>query len=146
MTLKTFNLADLHPEARAQFLDLTALLVEAWTDGETEYLLRPFEGFRDSARQAEMVRNGTSKAGPFQSAHWFGLAVDFVPDGNTKKGYGFSGHTEKAPRWYWPPASHKDWKVLGEAAASVGLIQPISWDKPHVQHPLFAQMKRALRA
>lgn len=143
--VKTFNLADLHPEARAQFLDLTALMVEAWTDGETEFLLRPFEGFRSGERQRFLLKRGTTKAGEFLSAHWYGLAVDFVADLNTRKGYGFSGHSEKPPHWHWPTADHKDWKVLGQAAASVGLIQPIKWDKPHIQHPAFEAMKAALR-
>lgn len=145
MTVKIFNLADLHPVARAQFLDLTALMVEAWTDGETEFLLRPFEGWRSNERQAQMVANKTSKAGPYLGAHWYGLAVDYVPDLNTRRGPGFSGDLTKKPHWYWPPASHGDWKVLGHAAASVGLIQPISWDKPHIEHPDFEKMKRALR-
>lgn len=139
-----FNLADLHPEARMQFLDLTALMVEAWTDKKTEFLLRPFEGWRSNERQKFLLARGTTKAGEYRSAHWFGLAVDYVPDLHTKVGP-FPADPQKKPHWYWPPATHADWRVLGEAAASVGLIQPIRWDKPHIQHPAFQRMERAMR-
>lgn len=145
VAISQFNLADLHPEARVQFLDLTAKLVEAWTDGETEFLLRPFEGWRSNARQRFLLKRGTTKAGEYLSAHWFGLAVDFVPDLHTRKGP-FPSPENAKPHWHWPEPSHKDWRVLGEAAASVGLVQPIKWDKPHIQHPAFDAMRKALRA
>lgn len=141
-----FNLADLHPAVRAQFLDLTALLIENWTDGKTEFLLRPFEGYRSPRRQAHLLATTKStKAGPWQSSHQFGLAVDFVPDQNTKKGP-FPAPADAKPHWYWPSATHPDWRVLGECAASVGLVQPIAWDKPHIESPLYAQIKRTIRS
>lgn len=139
-----FDIDQLHPEVRTQFADLTLLLLEAWRKKETEYLLVPFEGYRSSERQAALLKEGTTKAGPFKGPHWYGLAVDFVPDRRSN----VADRTQPLrhyPAWYWPAADHPDWRVLGEAAASVGLKRHIKWDKPHVESPLFEAMRAAIR-
>ena len=46
--------------------------------------------------------------------------------------------------WYWPEAEHNDWKVLAELAAEAGLRTPISWDKPHVEHPFWRDIRNSL--
>lgn len=135
-----FNFDDLHPEARTQFRDLTAKLRAAWMAGQTEFLLYPFEGFRSAARQNWLLTQGTTKAKAYTGAHWYGLAVDYVADLSAKRGVPL----KEVGKPYWPDASHPDWRVLGETAASVGLVQPIRWDKPHVEHPSWALARRAL--
>lgn len=39
---------------------------------------RVYEHWRTPERQAEMIAKGVSKAGPWQSAHQYGLAVDII--------------------------------------------------------------------
>ena len=36
---------------------------------------------------------------------------------------------------------HDDWQVLAELAAAHGLRTPILWDKPHVEHPFWQQIR-----
>ena len=116
---------------RDQVFELMALLDIAWNDKELEYPFHPFEGYRTPERQDHLyVVEKTTRARGWQSAHQLGLAVDFVP--------------KKSGQWFWPEADHRDWTVLGEAAASVGLIQPIKWDRPHIEHPAYEAIRRAL--
>lgn len=138
-----FTVADLHPAVRIQFIDLIAVMIEQYHDKKTEFLLLPFEGYRSPERQRSLGK-GVTKAGAWLSPHQFGLAVDFVADLNTRRGPFPTPKADK-PHWYWPDASHGDWRVLAEAAASVGLVQNIKWDKPHIESPLFRQMRAALR-
>lgn len=141
-----FDFADLHPEVRKQFSDLALLMLDAWRKGETRYLYVPFEGYRSGARQRALLAEGVTKAKPYASAHWFGLAVDFVADRKTD--IPLAERTKELkhyPAWYWPPADHDDWRVLGEAAAAMGLKRHIKWDKPHVESPIFEAMRAAIR-
>lgn len=132
---KEFLITDLHPEVRGQFSALAENLVLAYQADITEFLLEPFEGFRSAARQTYLLTEGTTKAGPWKSAHQFGLAVDFVP--RRLRGAG------EAREWYWPPAEHNDWEILSELAREHGLTTPIKWDRPHVQHPFWKQIINA---
>ena len=81
--------------------------------------------------QISLMKRGVSKAKPWQSAHNYGLAVDFV-------GWNLSAG------WNWLPADHNDWKVIGDIANNLGLLRPIAWDKPHVEHPLWTSIKERL--
>lgn len=87
----------------------------------------PFETFRSPEDQQDAKARGTSKAGPMQSAHQFGLAVDFVPfiDGN----------------WTWH-VSEVLWDTLTMRAEAHGLSTPIAWDRAHVEHPAWKLVRR----
>ena len=72
-----YRTEDLHPEVRFEFSALTEDLALAYQADRTEFLLEPFEGFRSLDRQRHLLAEGTTKAGPWESAHQFGFAVDF---------------------------------------------------------------------
>lgn len=136
ITRRKFNLADLHAEVRGVFSALAEDLALAYQADKTEFLLEPFEGLRSPDRQAHLLTEGTTKVGPWKSAHQYGLAVDFVPrriiaydDGTTRRD------------WYWPPIEHDDWQALAELAAHHGLTTPIQWDPGHVEHPFWKQIR-----
>ena len=88
-TPRTANMSLLHPKAREQFMMLEYKLASAFKLGNLKTWFRPFETYRHPARQAEAVKIRTSRAGPYESAHQFGLAVDFVAWSNG--------------RWSWDP-------------------------------------------
>lgn len=122
-----FSYDDLNPKAVDGFRLLSDRLEGAHRHGRTEYLLKPFEGFRSLSRQKEMIAKGVSKARPWQSAHQYGLAVDYV-----------CLRDPASPKsWFWPDADHPDWNVLGELAVNCGLVRAIAWDKAHVEHPIW---------
>ncbi len=86
-----------------------------------------FEGFRSPQRQAELYAQGRTRPGrrvtnarPWSSYHQYGAAGDFVLriDG----------------RWSWDDQGERAhwWTRLHELARGVGL-DPISWEKPHLQ-------------
>ena len=74
----------------------------------------------------------------YASAHQFGFAVDYVP--RVLRGIGDNARWQ----WYWPESEHDDWKVLAELAAEAGLRTPIVWDKPHVEHPFWRDVRNSL--
>lgn len=125
---KLFKWDLLHPLARVAFKSLAADLSEAFQRQETPVLFLPFEGYRSPEAQAKRFAAGTSKARPWQSAHQFGLAVDFVPwiDGG----------------WSW--AQNAPWHDLDRLAKARGLLHPIAWDMPHVEFPHWRAVKDAL--
>lgn len=116
-----------HPIARATFIALAVDLQEAFKRGDTKTDFRAFEVYRSPQRQRELV-GSTSNAGPWLSAHQYGLAVDFVPWDNG---------------WSW--AEGHDYEFLKNMAEDHGLIRPLAWDKVHVEHPAFSEMKRRIR-
>ena len=120
---REFSLELLAPVARVAFLGLDAVLRR-----ETPFL--PFETYRDPEQQELMFRRGTSKAHAFESAHQFGLAVDFVPfiDGNW--------------RWDVDPAT---WDLLDHHADAMGLQHPIAWDRAHICHPIWDRVRKLTR-
>ena len=119
----------LHPKAKQQFIELYNDLSARYRSGQIRTQFEPFETYRYPQRQLIMIQKGTSKAKPFQSAHQYGLAVDFVPRRTE------GGHT------FWSWADSEPWGLLKEIAGHHGLAVPIDWDKAHVQHPLFDQIK-----
>lgn len=119
----------LHPKVVGSFIIMTTRLIEAHENKHLSALYLPFEGYRSPLEQVSLMKRGVSKAAPWQSAHNYGMAVDFV---------GWS-----LPRgWFWEPADHPDWKVIAEIATGLGLGRPIAWDKPHVEHPLWSSIKQ----
>lgn len=115
----TFAISDLHPIMRGPVTQLLPLLNAAHARGALP-LFRPFEGYRTPERQRQVFLSGNSKAMPWESAHQWGLAVDFVPQVDGK--------------WTWD-VPEADWTQMHRLAEKVGLVAPISWDKPHLQHP-----------
>ena len=129
--MKIFAWDLIHPVARGQFMALDNDLAVAWKEGAAPCLFRPFEGWRSPEKQLEAYKRKVSKSLPWQSAHQYGLAIDFVPYVNG--------------RWSWEPeAGDQAWHFLRLFATRRGLVNDISWDRPHVQHPAFADLKAAL--
>ena len=129
-TARTADMSLLHPKAREQFLMLEYKLSSAFKLGNLKTWFRPFETYRHPARQAEAVKNRTSRAGPYESAHQFGLAVDFVAWSNG--------------RWSWDPGL--PWDTLRVMAKSEGLLNELSWDRAHVEHPHWQDLNACLRS
>lgn len=132
--------AHIHPKAVRSFQLLEEDLCRGFLTGETPTWFRPFEGYRAPERQLEMLTNKTSKALPFQSAHQYGLAVDYVGFIGGKQ----TGHTRIAAptvggRWSWDASL--DWDYLDAAARRQGLDRSITWDRPHVEHPLWNRIR-----
>jgi hypothetical protein len=116
-----------HPKAIGRFKELEARLVGAHARGELKRLLLPFESYRTPSRQRWLIEHTTAtKAGPWKSAHQYGLAVDFVPYRDGK--------------WSWEEEP-QTWTALRDHARTCGLDVPYLWDKVHVEHPLFNKLK-----
>lgn len=131
MTLPTtIDWTLIHPICRAQFTELNNNLARAFqADAAPQFAA--FEGYRTPGRQAELYRQRPSvtKADAWQSAHQYGLAIDFVL-------WTDSG-------WTWS-AEHHAWNFLHEQAAKVGLTAPIAWDPAHIQHPIWLKVRKLL--
>lgn len=135
----------LHTRAQGAFERLAASLTDNYTSKRTRTLFRPFETYRTPMRQFELWKKGTSRAMPWQSAHQYGLAVDFVPwlridgarweDGSPV----VDEDGLDAGAWSWDETH--DWQHLEAEAARHGFDHDISWDKPHITHPLWHQIK-----
>lgn len=128
-TRETFNWDRIHPKARPAFEGLAAVLKDQFETGQIKTLFLPFEGYRAPERQNYLFHvKKTTKARAFQSAHNYGLAVDYVP---FVKG-----------DWSWDE-SH-DWDALDFCARQRGLMRPIKWDRPHIEHPIWYAVKGSL--
>lgn len=126
------SINDLHPLMRPLVRQLEGKMLDdlMFTHGGTSGF-RLFEGYRSPGRQAELFRQHpkVTKAKAWQSAHQFGLAVDYV------------WWTGK--EWSWDDGHN--WAYLASAAEAVGLAAPIKWDRPHIQHPEYEVMKAFIR-
>lgn len=128
-TRETFDYEKLHPKARDHFRNLSARLVDLHKAGFVKTLFLPFEGLRSAERQNYLFHvKKTTKAKAWQSAHNYGLAVDYVAFENGE--------------WSW--ADHHDWDGLDREVANRGLFRPIKWDRPHVEHPVWHAVKNHL--
>lgn len=120
----------LHPEFAGKVVLLDQFLTKSYKTGVTKTLFKIYETFRYNERQDHLFRKGMTKARAGQSAHNYGLAVDFVPYVQATDAFarekGVSG-------WNWDQ-SH-DWDFLKKAAVKFGLEAPIKWDRAHVQLP-----------
>lgn len=121
-------LDSLHPAVAGSFTSLEAALTAAYQGGSTTWWFRPFEGYRSPQRQTAAILKRTTRARAFESAHQYGLAVDFVPY-LEKKGY------------HWPDANEQQWDFLRITAKKFGLLNDISWDRPHVWHPIWDKIQ-----
>lgn len=113
---------ELQPLAQPAFRRLCAYLKHAHEEGKTNSLFVPYEGYRSPLRQIELLneRPVVTKAGPWQSAHQYGLAVDFAV---SQRG-GVLSWDEK-----------HDWYFLQRAAYEHDLLRPLAWDMGHIVHP-----------
>jgi len=131
---EVFNIGAVHTNARVQFEQLiSATATFKFTIPRFHRAtFRAYEGFRHPMRQYYLLKETSStKAGPWESAHQYGLAVDFAvwaekPDGSG----GFWGWPDDAP-----------WGKLKDLARSFNLDVPIAWDRGHVEHPLFRKIR-----
>jgi len=128
--------SELHPAIRSSANALYKRLIRAHEASRLKVRFEIYETFRVPSRQEQLRLKGVSKAGAFESAHQFGLAIDFVP---------FLSQAEAVaigvlPGWYWPEITDEAWKVLKEEAKLCGLSVPISWDAAHVEYPGWKQL------
>lgn len=135
----------LNPKFATVVVRLHKYLIDCHETGRTKTRFEVFETFRDPMRQRELLRKGTTKAGVFQSAHAFGLAVDFVPviDIAEARVIAETLGERVAPGWSW--WSGHDYAFLKQSAEKFGLAVPISWDPCHVQHPNFEKLRAQFR-
>lgn len=140
------DIALLNPKFSLVVRRLHEYLIDAHETGRTKTRFEVFETFRDPMRQADLLKKGTSKAGPFQSAHQFGLAVDFVPylSGEEALALGTRIGERVNPGWSWH-SSH-DYEFLLKSASEFKLSMPVfAWDKCHVEHPNFSKLRESFR-
>ena len=132
-----YIMRELHPVGQDAFRRLTRELQRRYTEGKTWTYFRPFEGLRSPLKQDALFkqRPAVTTVGPWHSPHQYGLAVDFVPVRNGQAV--IAGNAQKC-EWSWD-GSH-DWGCLRQCAEYVGLLNVISWDKPHVEHPLWRSL------
>ena len=131
------NLSLCHPKAVARFTALANDLIRAYEAGETKTLFKVFETYRDPFRQADLITKRVTKAGPFQSAHQYGLAVDYVPFIDSDDAARLSDLTGERHFVGWNWHSTHDYRFLATRAKHFQLTVPITWDPCHVQHPDF---------
>lgn len=129
MTIHTIErrIETLHPEFAPIVRRLAEALAGDYKSGLTKTDFQVFETYRSPMRQLDLLAKGTTKAGPFQSAHGFGLAVDFVP--------------RVGGRWTWEVQS-SEWDYLRQKAKAFGLANSIQWDRPHVEHPRWSAIRK----
>lgn len=143
----------LNPKFARKVETLHQTLTRSYQAGETEVRFQIFETFRHPFRQIQLIAEKTTKAGPWQSAHQYGLAADFVPyldpvkrtEAEVRLWMAFRKKTTINPGeggWYWPEATDPCWKVLRNKCAIIGVQNTITWDRPHVQDPRFDEMKK----
>lgn len=122
----------LHDSCRADFMLLAHDLDVAFREGSVKRFMRPFETWRHPSRQLYLLEEmRTTRARPFESAHQFGLAVDFVPWDNG--------------RWHWPPVEDPCWAYLRARAHARGFENDIEWDRAHVESKRWTNVLEALR-
>lgn len=126
------DMAALHPECALAFRELAEYLRLAFKEGATHSDFRVFETYRHPLRQVWLMEQGTTKAGPYKSAHQFGMAVDFVPGRQVATGF----------HWSWSP--DEDWGFLKKSAELYGLEAPIAWDRAHVQSKQWRSINKLL--
>lgn len=127
------DLSLLHPKARGRFIKLSEMLKEGYRDGRTRSFFLPFETYRTPQRQDFLLKTSqNTKVGPWGSSHQYGLACDFVP---------FEVYSAK---WSWDPK--EDWNFLDACAALCGLVRPISWDRVHIEHPMWGLIASDFRS
>lgn len=117
-----------HPIALPLFIQLSARLQGGFNDGSTKTQFMVFETYRTPERQNELFQKKKTKARAWQSAHQYGLGIDLVP---FDKG-----------QWSW--AEDHDYAYLKFQAEQLGLLVPVVWDRCHIQHPAWDEVRRVL--
>ena len=128
-----FRIDDLHPDMRSPIRAmLEATRAFKFTAVGLPSRFDAFEGYRSPVRQMHLLTvDKTTKAGPWKSAHQYGLAVDFA----------VRVMTPDAAREHWTWPERAPWEKLREIALSVGLDIPIKWDRGHVEHPIWQDLQ-----
>jgi hypothetical protein len=136
------SIDSLHPKMIGPIRRLQAYLHDAYHTHRTQLCFEIYESFRTPHRQYYLLQKGggSTEAGPWESDHQYGLAVDFVPFLGTEEAKALG----VATGFHWPPAEDAIWIFLKEAALKFGLECPIVWDKPHVRHPLALRVRKVL--
>lgn len=132
----------LHPKMRIIAESVRQDLERLYETKQTEFKFQIFETLRLAARQADAFARGTSKAGPWESAHNVGLAIDCVPYLTAQQAAKYRPGGSSIPGWYWPASYHEDWHMLTSVYERHEL-DTIDWDKPHGQHPLWKKIRLA---
>lgn len=130
------NIELTHARAREQFIKIRDALDNGFREGHTKTRFGVFETYRSPIRQVYLLEQRMSKASAFQSAHQYGLAVDYVPFEYIKVG------KETKRQWSWDPKH--DYGFLREIARKYGCDIPIDWDLCHCEHPLWWHVKDEL--
>lgn len=133
-----FNIEVLHKDAKAYFRKLvSATATSEFRVGKfSRARFAPYEGFRDPMRQHYLVtETKATKARPWESAHQYGLAVDFA----------VRVYEENGTRQFWSWEPSAPWEMLKEMAAIFSLDVPIDWDRGHVVHPLWDKFQSAMQ-
>jgi len=145
------DISILHPKFQGRIKRLHQYLIDSYETGRTQTRFEIFETFRDPVRQGSMLAQGTSKAGPFQSSHQLGLAVDFVPHLSVEDAKRFNArHSlfgDKAVRAGWSWHALHNYEYLRQAATSLfDCSMPVfSWDKCHVEAPEFVMIRSSMK-
>lgn len=128
--------SDLNPVMRRSVERLNAsTFARPFLLGRLTARFQLFEGYRSPERQMHLFTvEKTTKARPWQSAHQYGLAVDYAIRVKNQDG-----------TVYWSWADNAPWELLKSLAAEVGLDVPIAWDRGHVEHPAFARLKITIK-
>lgn len=135
----------LNPEFARRCKRLHEYLIDAHETGRTKTRFEIFETFRHPARQRHLLKIGSTKAAPFQSAHQFGLACDFVPHLSPEEAVALGEKIGERvlPGWNWH--STHDYSFLAASAQRFQVAIPITWDPCHVQHPRFYEFRENYR-
>lgn len=142
LKLRISSTSWVHPIMRDAVRRLEMRMLDLWMAREiVGYQFLVFETYRTPQRQSDLAhpdRDGkiVTKAGPWESAHQYGLAVDFAA-------YIDSEDPAVIQRWSW--GEQHDWSVLKREAEKCGLSVPIKWDQGHVEHPIWKKVKNTLR-
>lgn len=83
--------------------------------------LTPFETYRSPSRQRELLTRQppVTRAKPWDSAHQYGMAVDFVAFNDEE--------------WSWTHLSDVQWDSFHDLLKHYQLAAPIKWDPGHVE-------------
>lgn len=123
----------LNPRCKEAFIRLSAQLRRDYQEGIVKVLFAPFEVYRTPMRQQKLfeLQKNVTGAQAYQSAHQFGLAVDFVPklDGT---------------KWSWDGSM--PWDHLAKRAKEHGLSRPYSWDLAHIEDPYWQDLRHVMRS
>lgn len=119
------------------FADRILTLITACRARGTDYYA--VSGYRTDAEQMALWTQGRTKPGPIvtdakagESAHNYGIAVDFCRDGFIER------------KGLQPDYHNESYDILGEEASKLGLVWGGNWkkkDRPHVQWPGYLTAK-----